>query len=411
MKILRLVCLSCFFFLVAAPCHAQVNEVLGTINFPKDDPRTMQCLDELQVGFLRWNVWWEELEKTKGVYDFDTLEMQMSPYYGRDILVTVITRNPLYCAPYCRGDARLAQYPVAGGLPNDLASYRIFITAFADRFGSHISFLQIDNEISRYGIHWQSEIRDYTQVLQAAYAGVKSSSSPGLPVVAAGFASSMLNALLERSGSGASMAQEILSTRSFDYLDLHFYHRYQDIDAKVALFKTRGFTNLISTECSGPDLIEGPVADFQAQKSAQLVKRFSILLQNGLKKISWLSFMDLPNENERFSSLGLVDLDYAKNPAFYTYKLFNKKVGSAVSVSKLGEGKYRFLVEGRPVFVLWSETGPVFLDGRRHVSTRNVLVTHIITAAGKTDADAVTEIVPAGNIRIDDIPIFVEEVK
>jgi hypothetical protein len=389
---------------------AQTSTRLGTVNFPKEDERTIAHIKELKTGFLRWNIRWEELETAEGIYNFEFLENQLLPYDGQEILVMMATRNPIYCAPYCEGDFRLWSYPHAGGMPNDMAAYEGFITSFVDYFGSRISFLQIDNEINEYGIYWQDTIENYKEVLAAAYRGVKNSSYPDLPVVIAGFSSGHSERLIQADPDVTADTEDVLAAGNFDYVDLHLYHHYEDIDAKVDWLRSRGYNNLITTECSGPDSSMGDYSsDWEGEKARQLVKRFSMVMENGLERINWFSFKNLLGEIPRFRYLGLVDEDFNKKPVFYTYKMFIGKVGQADVVEKISEGKYNFSVAGKTILVLWNDTENESFDATPYFSTDNLRVTRIITKEGKTDADAGIEIVSPSGIMLDENPVFVEE--
>ena len=119
---------------------------------------------------------------------------------------------------------------------------------------------------------------------------------------------------------------------------------------------------------------------------------------------------------------------------YYTYKLLIDKLKDYSSVERLnigtdvvadrGEGvwTFKFIVDKKPVFVLWYEDninqcpicnirreGSKVVDLSGYVSTLNVKITHIITEQGKTGKDAEIEIVPANSIKISETPIFVEE--
>ncbi|MCD4771472.1 LamG domain-containing protein [archaeon] len=105
---------------------------------------------------------------------------------------------------------------------------------------------------------------------------------------------------------------------------------------------------------------------------------------------------------------------YKKRPGFYTYKLMTEKLGGYDSVEVISENLatyygYKFLVDGKPVWALWTN-GPTYelsLD-----TGTDVLVSHIITERGSTEPTE--QIIPnsAGSVllSLNETPIFVEEI-
>jgi len=113
--------------------------------------------------------------------------------------------------------------------------------------------------------------------------------------------------------------------------------------------------------------------------------------------------------------MGLLDWnDDHPKPSYYTFKLMVEKLDGFTECGDVSFGDvraFRFIVQGEPVFVLWSEDGfegavggaPIGLLG-------NVVVTRIVTELDDEGEPIITppETVPASSLPASQTPIFVE---
>jgi len=80
-------------------------------------------------------------------------------------------------------------------------------------------------------------------------------------------------------------------------------------------------------------------------------------------------------------------------PAYYGLKTFIEKLDKFTSAEKLAEGRYRFMVEGKAIYVLWG-SGEIPEE-----ITGEVVVTDIYGKETRIDSSA---------INLTESPIFVE---
>lgn len=424
----------------------------GVINVTNpNDPQTLNRLNDIRVGFVRINVSWEDVDDVNDRINFINNYLSPLNTNGQKVLIMMRTRNKLNCTLVKPGDCSNGyvspfsscsneliyqdankSFIRSGMMPNNLAVYRDFIKNFVndvgDAIGNNFAYLQIDNEVSDVcanngSIYWRSTINDYKNVLNSAYSGVQSSNYKDVvKVVPAGFSSGALEGLIAVPPNDMVVDQvkDVLDNGHYDVIDLHLYDSYNDVPTKIKWFIDNGYNKpLIATELSGPD-INSVITDREERKSKELVKRFAIGLYGGLQRISLFSFIDLPGESaQRFKNQGLLnketlsDTNNYPQPAYYTYKMLIDKISGFSSVEKISDGKYKFTVNGKPVFILWSDSGVATADLTNYRSSplvTTVKITHIITEQTETDANAeINNNVAIGSIPIDETPVFVEE--
>ena len=90
----------------------------------------------------------------------------------------------------------------------------------------------------------------------------------------------------------------------------------------------------------------------------------------------------------------LVSENGERRPAYYGLKTLIEKLDKFASAEKLAEGRYRFMVEGEVIYVLWG-SGEIPAE-----ITGEVLVTDIYGKETRTDSSV---------IKLTESPIFVEE--
>ena len=82
-----------------------------------------------------------------------------------------------------------------------------------------------------------------------------------------------------------------------------------------------------------------------------------------------------------------------RRPAYYALETLIEKIDCFTSVEKLADGRYKFVVENRPVYVLWG-AGSVPSE-----ITGTITVTDIYGSEALLDASQIT---------LSDSPIFIE---
>jgi len=110
-------------------------------------------------------------------------------------------------------------------------------------------------------------------------------------------------------------------------------------------------------------------------------------------RIFYEFFKAFPFDPPFLKQCALVDEDGERRPAYYGLKTLIEKLDKFTSAENLAEGQYRFVVEGKTIYVLWgSDEIPKEIIGE-------VLVTDIYGQETSTDSSA---------IKLTESPIFVE---
>lgn len=137
-----------------------------------------------------------------------------------------------------------------------------------------------------------------------------------------------------------------------------------------------------------------PSADVSPEELGQIfVKSYIISFACGVDKFFYERFKALPFESPIFKQAALIDENGERSPAYYGLKTLIEKLYKFTSTEKLAEGQYRFMVEGKAIYVLWG-SGEIPAE-----ITGEVLVTDIYGKETRTDSSAIS---------LTESPIFIE---
>lgn len=180
---------------------------------------------------------------------------------------------------------------------------------------------------------------------------------------------------------------------------------------------------------------------WRALQAAETVKKVAVAIHAGYAgmNLAWLVESPLtqtPRVTGSWGYQGLVDATYnfltktwnvaGLYPAFHTYGLAIRKLDGYTSVERLDLGgsiyAYRFVVGGKPVYVLWREAGRLYFPDEEEPPPVQVkipfdapraLLTHIITQIGQTEPQMETLTVENGQLTLSlgSEPVFVEEAR
>ncbi len=124
-----------------------------------------------------------------------------------------------------------------------------------------------------------------------------------------------------------------------------------------------------------------------------LVRACVISFACGADKFFYVSFKSRPWDLSGAKQSALIDENGERRPAYYGLKTLIEKLDKFTSAEELAEGQYKFMVEGKAVYVLWG-AGKIPEE-----ITGEVLVTDIYGKETRTDSSA---------IKLTESPIFVE---
>jgi hypothetical protein len=176
---------------------------------------------------------------------------------------------------------------------------------------------------------------------------------------------------------------------------------------------------------------------WEKEKAKYTIKKTVIAASQGVENIGFQFMFDTMGSNSFWGTIaemafnigcGLLEWGFdheprgTAKPAYYSLKLFDKKVGdfdSVIDLNPLPEGGnptnwtwiIKFTKDNRDTFVLWSESGVQTLDLSPYFSTSNVCVTRIVTGLDENYEPVYPDdqTVEATSVPIDEVPIFVQE--
>jgi len=208
-----------------------------------------------------------------------------------------------------------------------------------------------------------------------------------------------------------------LGEASFDYMAYHFYEPWDTQQEIINWIEKEMQKNgyqkpIMHTEGGYSDnlrLLDNPVVADEVRKDVadDIPKLHVIAFANGVKTWLWLPF------TERYDSAyygptysGLFDPNQQELPAFRSYKTMTQKLTGFTSVQKIdfGEYTYKFIVDGKPVYVLWrsedTAPNPITVD----------LSSEISGYVKVTGVDGTIQTVPGNALQVTESPIYVEVV-
>lgn len=125
------------------------------------------------------------------------------------------------------------------------------------------------------------------------------------------------------------------------------------------------------------------------------IKSYVLSFALGVDKIFYTSFKAPSLGPDQFRQSALINAKGEKRPAYYALETLISKMNAFTSAEKLAEGQYRFMVEGKAIYVLWGSGKPT------DEITGEVLVTDSYGKETRTSSSA---------INLGESPIFVENI-
>ncbi len=295
--------------------------------------------------------------------------------------------------------------------PYDMDAYRRFVSALVERYDADgigdmprlkypIKYWQAMSAPSvqeGYEAVFDGSPEDYLEILTATYQAVKEA-DPEAKVPHGGMAKLRPQA--------ASFWEPIFQKGS-QYFDIANTHL-------VCPFAGRTKAELIAmAELTVPEFkkslsgygIDKPIwvteagyhvcNDTSPEEHGQILVRSCVAsFASGADKFFYNIFSSAPSDPPDIKQSALIDENGERRPAYYAYKTLISKLDKFISAEKLAEGRYKFMVEGRAIYVLWG-SGKVPEE-----ITGGVLATDIYGKETRTDSSV---------IKLTESPIFIEK--
>ena len=285
--------------------------------------------------------------------------------------------------------------------PYDMDAYRRFVFALVERYDGDgiddmpglkypIKYWESCNEPSlQSGFYtsFRGSSEDYLEVLKATYQAVKEA-DPEAKVLHAGMAGKEPPMV-----SLFSFWEPIFEKGSqyFDIANIHTFGARAELVAPE--FKKFLLKHGIDKPIWVTEAAEFVTRYASLEEHGQVfVKSYVICFACGVERFFYnrfrAGFMSLPYD------AALIDENGERRPAYYGLKTLIEKLDKFTSAEKLAEGQYRFMVEGKAIYVLWG-SGEILEE-----ITGEVLVTDIYGKETRTNSSAIS---------LTESPVFVEQ--
>lgn len=390
-------------------------------------PVLAEYMKDLDVKFLRVDIFWEFVEPSNDQYDWSNTDAIVNTLPSdTDLLFTIYSSAGW--AVKGLTDAT-GKRKTTSALPTNMQDYSEFITKLSERYKGKVKYYQIENEV--YGApnnYWNGTKEGYLNLFKTGALAIKKA-DPSAKILVSSVALAEFDVndkTLFATNALARSAQDFMSyifkngCSYFDVADLHLYYTLDAIPDRLNWFKN---SILASSNCSKPIWVtetgglDPRAYTFEHSKDSSLqaedlVKRFTLIFANGAERAYWLHVHNTKDDVKDvvWGPMRLAEDAYVKKkkPGYYSFKILIDKIGEFTSVTKIKDG-YKFTVDGKPVLVLWSD-GNKNVDVSSEIKSQNVRVTHIVknVTSGYQPIRLPDEIKASNNISISKEPIFVE---
>ncbi len=380
--------------LMLANLAFEPNPHLG-LGFPPHDLSTYYLFPQCGFGLVRFTVYWQYREPSKGQYRWNAMDNRIRVLQGLgiDVFMTFQCDAPWGTEP--------SDLPAANRPPVDLDDWSDFVTHVVQRYNMDgvddmpglqrpVLYYQFINEWpsprNNYG-GWTGTIDQLIDLLNASYDAVKQT-DPQAEVVLGGIPSIGLDAMVLNAGEGDYVArrfyndtvrdsltveiaqhplvaenvavrEQVLAESRYDMVDLHMYGPVEYNQYRIdRMRESVGDVPLVSAECGGPNLAYDP--DITPEEHFLAAMDINLdALSRDLKYTIWLSMFGReydPDSGPTWgnSQLQLIDADRRPTGGFWGYHLLAAVLDGMEGVEKEGPGIYIVHRTEKPdIYVAW----------------------------------------------------------
>lgn len=348
------------------------------------------------IRIVRLRINWSEIEPVNNQYNWAAYDqiIDSARQAGIEILGDLIdTPAWAQASPDYTGDA---------GEILDMNEFREFAYNVAARYKGKLKYIEILNEVTLQMFFEQVPGNRYEDWIIAGYQAVKAG-NPDAQVAIGGFVNPL---------DVPTFVDKMLENYSayYDIVNFHIYATDDQVTAATRFIKERMQAYGVSKPLW---ITETATKTFDTEVDRErmaidVIKRFSRAFGEGVQAVFWWQLVDTPLPSE-WSGDGTamwvtaLGWDYPKSAglpqqfhprqAYFTYKLMTSKLTGFSSVTQIIDTQYKFIVNGKAVYVLW---------GAGNVPSE---ITGMVKVTDYLGRETVEE---AGSIVLNTSPIFVE---
>ena len=347
------------------------------------------------VGFIRAWINWSDIEPVKDQYRWSSLDELVNKADQAGIKVLGYFRStPAWAKkrPGCMSDICAI---------TDMNEFKQCAKDVAARYRGKMDYIEILNEVTLEAFFERGVGNDYRDWLIAGYEGVKAGNRDATVLIGG-----LVNPLDAR-----EFVDDMLQhyNRYYDVVNFHVYASEDKVSEASRYIKGRmqafGVSKPVWITETATKIVD--TSSDQQKLARDVIKRYARAFGEGIEKVCWWQLVDLPLPSEYSgagTSTGATGLGwdypkgYGQTPAFHprqayhTYKVMTSKLAGFDSVKKVDDTQYRFVVNGKAVYVLWgSGSLPAEITGTCKVTDYLGNETRL-----------------AGDIILSDSPVFIE---
>jgi len=361
-----------------------------------------ELLDEMNVVWLLYTFHWEDIEKEKGVYDFNKFDkfVESAKKHNKKIIAVLA-----YCTRQIIDETKKIRYVP----PKYIPDYLNYVEALVNHFGDKIDAWQIWNEPN--GLFWKGTDKEYYELAKQAVKRIRDV-NPNAFIIGGGFARTPKNFIRKMKKAGA-----------LENLDAISFHPY-DLNPAGAMILHDNFNKLMKeinfdkeiwiTEVGYPTGGWYPTKVSLDNFSSYIIKTISGAAARGPRTLLWYQFTDrhllgeAPNNHDSEQFFGLTYKDYSRKKGSWAYELCARFLpgSSYVPELPLRENVPSNIVSfcfmggssGRNTLILWN-------DRRNKQKIRVTLSSHFILHSISSDSNNILE--DNSIIDVTNTPVFI----
>ncbi len=339
-----------FVILAKAKIEGRKNEFpFGVCEHYLND-KNARLLELAGIGWLRTDVFWEDIEKEEGRYRWDRLDglVRLATKFNIHLLAIID-----YGVPWAStAPESVSAFEKTRFCPLTFA-YQNFLNKLLTRYKEKIKFWEVWNE-PNIALFWKSSREEYADLLKIAHTEIKKI-DPAARVLMGGTAGTPVD--------WVKMLEKKQAAGDFDIFNVHPYHYPQipekrlpkELNSFEESARALGKKPLWVTEVGAPTNLVS-----LEEQAAFLVRDAVLALSTGVEKFFWYELADdHMDANDREANFGILFSDLSPKPAYAAYANLTRLLGGMKFQSKLELGSdenYGFLFKGKEeeILVLWT---------------------------------------------------------
>lgn len=353
-------------------------------------------VDREIAGYFTWNV----IEPEKGQYDWELTDLMMKHAGESGVQIAAVIQpfaawdqQNTQINPNCNA-LDFAYYDFKARPPIDMEEYKIFLTKIVERYDgdgtedmpglkTKVAYWEIGNEVDGACGGFENNAEGYVKLLNVSFEAIKKA-DPEAKVLNAG---ALDVTGIKEAESVKSFWKKFFELGGWQYLDYFNFHYNAERSAgngatldSSSFLETLNFFNGLMEKNGGRKSIwitefgtysGTPVSTMpknqmtfptqsQEFQAAWYFRNSIIGFANGVDRI----FIDLVGrDNDMIGSSAAFNLEGEPRLFVVTLKIISAKISGFSKAEKIAEGQYKFTVDGKPVYALWSGTLPNEISG------------------------------------------------